>query len=107
MPKSYDATTAELSMTLSTVAYVDENRIASQQQMISEINAGLDEAQVLEGRTPTMSSQASIFRHRPACQAVSGCIPRYHSPSKLKPRLIPGTHLVTWPTLIWRAEHGE
>jgi len=44
MPKSYDATTVELSMTLSTLAYVDENRIASQQEMISEINAGLDEA---------------------------------------------------------------
>jgi hypothetical protein len=40
MPISYDTATAELSMTLSTVAYVDENRIASQQQMISEINAG-------------------------------------------------------------------
>jgi triacylglycerol lipase len=44
MPKSYDTTTAELAMTLSTLAYVDENRIASQQQMISEINAGLEEA---------------------------------------------------------------
>jgi hypothetical protein len=44
MPKSYDTATAELSMTLSTLAYVDENRIASQQEMISEINAGLDEA---------------------------------------------------------------
>ena len=31
-------------MTLSTLAYVNENRIASQQEMISEINAGLDEA---------------------------------------------------------------
>jgi hypothetical protein len=31
-------------MTLGTLAYVDENRIASQQEMISEINAGLDEA---------------------------------------------------------------
>ena len=44
MPKSYDTATAELSMTLGTLAYVDENRIASQQEMISEINAGLDEA---------------------------------------------------------------
>ena len=44
MPKSYDRATAELAMTLSTLAYVDENRIASQQEMISEINAGLDEA---------------------------------------------------------------
>src|SRR5215472_2066576 len=44
MPKSCDTTTAELAMTLSTLAYVDENRIASQQQMISEINAGLAEA---------------------------------------------------------------
>ena len=34
MPKSYDATTVELAMTLSTLAYVDENRIASQQEMI-------------------------------------------------------------------------
>ena len=33
MPISYDTATAELSMTLSTVAYVDENRIASQQQI--------------------------------------------------------------------------
>jgi hypothetical protein len=44
MPKSYDTATAELAMTLSTLAYVDENRIASQQEMISEINAGLDAA---------------------------------------------------------------
>ena len=44
MPKSYDPATAELAMTLSTLAYVDENRTATQQQMISKINAGLDEA---------------------------------------------------------------
>ena len=44
MPKSYDTATVELAMTLSTLAYVDENRIASQQEMIDEINAGLDEA---------------------------------------------------------------
>jgi Lipase (class 3) len=44
MPISYDVATVELAMTLSTLAYVDENRIASQQEMISEINAGLDEA---------------------------------------------------------------
>jgi Lipase (class 3) len=44
MPKSYDPATAELTMTLSTLAYVDENRIVTQQQMISEINAGLEEA---------------------------------------------------------------
>src|SRR5215470_2726760 len=44
MPKSYDPATAELAMTLSTLAYVDENRTATQQQMISEINAGLEEA---------------------------------------------------------------
>lgn len=43
MAISYDTATVELAMTLSTLAYVDENRIASQQQMISEINAGLDE----------------------------------------------------------------
>ena len=44
MPESYDTATVELAMTLSTLAYVDENRIASQQEMIDEINAGLDEA---------------------------------------------------------------
>ena len=44
MPKSYDPATAELAMTLSTLAYVDENRTATQQQMINDINAGLDEA---------------------------------------------------------------
>ena len=44
MPKSYDPAMAELAMALSTLAYVDENRTATQQQMISEINAGLDEA---------------------------------------------------------------
>jgi hypothetical protein len=44
MPKSYDPATAELAMTLSTLAYVDENRTATQQEMISEINAGLAEA---------------------------------------------------------------
>src|SRR5215469_13846027 len=44
LPKSYDPATAELAMTLSTLAHVDENRTATQQQMISEINAGLEEA---------------------------------------------------------------
>jgi Lipase (class 3) len=44
MPKSYDSATVELAMTLSTLAYVDENRTATQQQMIREINAGLEEA---------------------------------------------------------------
>lgn len=44
VPKSYDPATAELAMTLSTLAYVDENRTATQQQMIREINAGLEEA---------------------------------------------------------------
>jgi hypothetical protein len=44
MPTSYDSATVELAMTLSTLAYVDENRTATQQQMTSEINAGLDEA---------------------------------------------------------------
>src|SRR5215475_2440692 len=44
MSKSYDSATAELAMTLSTLAYVDENRTATEQQMISEINAGLEEA---------------------------------------------------------------
>ena len=44
MPKSYDPATAELAMTLSTLAYVNENTTATQQQMISEINAGLKEA---------------------------------------------------------------
>ena len=44
MPKSYDPATAELAMTLSTLAYVDENRTATQQQMIGEIDAALDEA---------------------------------------------------------------
>jgi Lipase (class 3) len=44
MPKSYDSATVELAMALSTLAYVDENRTVTQQQMISEINAGLEEA---------------------------------------------------------------
>jgi hypothetical protein len=44
MPKSYDSATVELAMTLSTLAYVDENRTATQKQMASEINAGLAEA---------------------------------------------------------------
>jgi hypothetical protein len=44
MPKSYDTATVELAVTLSTLAYVEENRIASQQQMISEINAGAPRA---------------------------------------------------------------
>jgi hypothetical protein len=59
MPKSYDATTVELAVTLSTLAYVDENRIASQQEMISEINAGLDEAgyKSLAGRLGTSSER--------------------------------------------------
>ena len=44
MPKSYESATVEFAMTLSTLAYVDENRTATQQQMIGEINAGLEEA---------------------------------------------------------------
>ena len=44
MPKLYDSATVELAMTLSTLAYVDENRTATQQQMINEINAGLEQA---------------------------------------------------------------
>ncbi|MBV8458629.1 MAG: lipase family protein [Acetobacteraceae bacterium] len=44
MPESYDSATAELALTLSTLAYVDENRTATQQQMSSEINAGIAEA---------------------------------------------------------------
>jgi triacylglycerol lipase len=44
MSTSYDTETAELAMTLSTLAYVDENRSATQQEMIGEINAGLEEA---------------------------------------------------------------
>jgi hypothetical protein len=44
MPKSYDSATVEFAMTLSTLAYVDDNRTATQQQMIGEINAGLEEA---------------------------------------------------------------
>jgi hypothetical protein len=44
MPKSYDSATVELAVTLSTFAYVDENRTATQQQMASESNAGLSEA---------------------------------------------------------------
>ena len=44
MPTSYDTATAELAMTLSTLAYVDENRTATKQQMIGEINSALDEA---------------------------------------------------------------
>jgi hypothetical protein len=43
MSASYDPATAELAMTLSTLAYVDENKTATQQQMIGEINAGLAE----------------------------------------------------------------
>jgi Lipase (class 3) len=44
MSKTYDSATVELAMTLSTLAYVDENRTATQQQMINEINAGLEQA---------------------------------------------------------------
>ena len=44
MSKTYDNATVELAMTLSTLAYVDENRTATQQQMINEINAALEQA---------------------------------------------------------------
>src|SRR5215469_3250431 len=44
MAKTYDSATVELAMTLSALAYVDENRTATQQQMINEINAALEEA---------------------------------------------------------------
>jgi len=44
MPTTYDSATVGLAMTLSTLAYVEENRIATKEQMISEINAGLAEA---------------------------------------------------------------
>jgi hypothetical protein len=76
MPKSYDTATAELSMTLSTVAYVDENRIASQQQMINEINAGLDEAgykswQVARRRCPLKRRYFDIAQHARQCRDAS------------------------------------
>jgi hypothetical protein len=44
MPKSYDPATVEFAMTLSTLAYVDENTTATQNQMAGEINAGLKQA---------------------------------------------------------------
>jgi hypothetical protein len=44
MPKIYNSETAELAMTLSTLAYVEENRTATREQMIDEINAGLEQA---------------------------------------------------------------
>jgi hypothetical protein len=44
MSQTYASATVELAMTLNTLAYVDENRTATQQQMINEINAGLEEA---------------------------------------------------------------
>jgi hypothetical protein len=44
MPKSYDRATVEFAMTLSTLAYVDENTAATQQQMASEIEAALEQA---------------------------------------------------------------
>ena len=44
MPSSYNSATVELAMTLSTLAYLDENRTATHQQMISEINCGLEQA---------------------------------------------------------------
>jgi hypothetical protein len=57
MPKSYDSATVELAMTLSTLSYVDEGRTATQQQMIGEINAGMEEA-----RYPTWAGQR--YRNR-------------------------------------------
>jgi hypothetical protein len=51
MPTSYDTATVEFAMTLSTLAYVDENRTATQQQMASEINAGLEAADTSPGRS--------------------------------------------------------
>jgi hypothetical protein len=44
MPGTYNTETAALAMTLSTLAYVEENRIATREQMIDEIDAGLEEA---------------------------------------------------------------
>jgi triacylglycerol lipase len=44
MLKAYDTATVELAIMLSTLAYVEENRVASQDEMISEINAGLEAA---------------------------------------------------------------
>nr|WP_294508684.1 lipase family protein [uncultured Rhodopila sp.] len=44
VPRSYNSETAGLAMTLSTLAYVEENRIATREQMIDEINAGLNQA---------------------------------------------------------------
>ena len=51
MPKSYDTATVEFAMTLSTLAYVDENRTATQHQMASEINAGLETAGYESGKS--------------------------------------------------------
>jgi hypothetical protein len=44
MPKSYDRATVEFAMTLSTLAYVDDNTAATQQQMVAEIEAALEQA---------------------------------------------------------------
>ena len=74
MPRSYDSATVELAMTLSTLAYVDENRTATQQQMINEINAGLEEAgyeawQVAWG--PALNADRSNLAHA-ARNSVAG-----------------------------------
>src|SRR5580700_10947829 len=74
MPKSYDSATVELAVTLSTFAYVDENRTATQQQMASEINAGLSEAgyeqwQVVWG--PAVNADRSNLAYA-ACNSQTG-----------------------------------
>ena len=74
MPKSYDSATVELAVTLSTFAYVDENRTATQQQMASEINAGLSEAgyeqwQVVWG--PAVNADRSNLAYA-ACNSRTG-----------------------------------
>ena len=63
MSKTYDNATVELAMTLSTLAYVEENRTATQQQMINEINAALEQAgykdwQVVSG--PALNATATF-----------------------------------------------
>jgi hypothetical protein len=57
MSKTYDSATVELAMTLSTLAYVDENRTATQQQMIKRNQrwSGTGGIQGLAGRLGTGS----------------------------------------------------
>jgi hypothetical protein len=62
MPSSYNSATVELAMTLSPLAYLGREQDRHQQQMISEINCGLEQAGYKSWLAPTGRRKAGRTR---------------------------------------------